>query len=123
MSKSVDARHTYTLATREYLRSLTKQFGQEIRGLTWEPTKPQQRPPKHLKVTRCIEIKARAYPHGDQALVDWFVCYEDWTADPRSLTPSMGRPVIGEYFSRTEAWVGGDFATWVPTDEELRRLP
>lgn len=114
---------TYTLATREYLESRTKKFGQEITGLNWEPTKPRQVPPKHLKVTRCFEVKTRVYPHHDQELVDWFICYEDWTADPRSLSREQGRPVIGECFSRIDALLGGDFVVWTPTEDELKRLP
>jgi hypothetical protein len=62
-------------------------------------------------------IREFIYPANEQLCYDWLILYKNGTIDARRLSP-YERPK-GRY-SRTDAWLGGDFMNWKPTDEELQ---
>lgn len=60
-------------------------------------------------------IREFVYPNG-QLCFDWLILYKNGTIDARRLSP-FARPK--GYFPRLDAWLGGDFMNWVPSDSEI----
>lgn len=76
--------------------------------------------PKYLpldlqRVVQVDFVRERVYPCNDQVLHDYYLIFEDGTADCMSYTPIQGPPTVGEKVSRAIARLGGDFVRWGET--------
>ena len=67
------------------------------------------------KVQYAKFVKEHIYGNGDLCF-DWLILYCNDTIDARRLGP-LQRPV--GFFPRIDAWLGGDYLNWVPTEWDL----
>ena len=101
-------------ATRKYLQSLpldydpnaVDRYGRQV----WKSI------PKHLEVRKVTFMQTRVFHEAQpDVLKDYWIEYEDGTADPISFADVQPLPRVGEFYERFTALFGGPYVVWNPS--------
>lgn len=103
-------------ATREYLRLLPLHYDADAANC-WG-SKIWKTVPRCLKVRRVNFAQTRVFHEAQpDVLSDYWIEYEDGTADPISFTEAQLRPKVGEFYCRLTAAMGGGYVVWKVTNK------